>query len=147
MKITPAIRSTVVEGMRKKEASRGWLADAIGVHPSWVSRFFSEKLKSLTDEQADRLESVLDVKFSGRRGGVSDAALEVAKAYDTNGDFARLVDALKETLVDKNYPTYIPPKEMGSVGKEIVRIAHAYYDKPGKCARAVMEMLSQRKED
>jgi hypothetical protein len=40
-------------------------------------------------------------------------------------------------------PRYFEPKEMSKLGQEIIRLAFANEDKPGKVAREVLKLVSE----
>ena len=117
----------------------------MGLHKSWATRFFKGDVKQLTDEQVRSLETLLGVEFFSivRADQHSTSAHQIARLYDDNPAFARVMEALRESLADTVFtPRYVPTKEMARIGNEIVRIANTERDKPGKVARQVLELLS-----
>jgi hypothetical protein len=145
MNITESTRGLVLQGLRTKKQTRNWLAEKIGVHKSWVTRFFSGELKSLTDPQVEALQDALDIRFFSLdvKGQHSTAALDIATEFDRNQAFAHLVQSMQTAMQKVTFtPRYIPTAEMGKVGSEIIRIALENKEKPGKVARLVLELLA-----
>lgn len=145
MNITESTRGLVLQGLRNKRQTRNWLAEKIGVHKSWVTRFFSGELKSLTDPQVEALQDALDIRFFGLdvKGQHSTAALDFATEFDRNQAFAHVVQAISQAMQRVTFtPRYIPTAEMARIGNEVIRIAFENEDKPGKVARLVLELLA-----
>lgn len=144
MTLTEASRGLIVQGLRTKKESRKWLADQMGLDKSWSTRLFKGEIKSLTDEQVEKLQSILDIRFfTASRGSHSTAAQDIAAEFDSNQAFARVVGAVRESMKEVVFtPRYIPTQQMASVGNEIIRIAFENEDKPGKVARLVLELLA-----
>lgn len=145
MNITESTRGLVLQGLRNKRQTRNWLAEKIGVHKSWVTRFFSGELKSLTDPQVEALQDALDIRFFALdvKGQHSTAALDVASEFDRNQAFAHVVQAMQQAMQRVTFtPRYIPTVEMATIGNAIIRIVHEHEDKPGKVARLVLELLA-----
>jgi len=145
MNINESTRALVLQGLRNKKETRQWLAEKIGVHKSWVTRFFNGQVKSLTDEQIEALQKHLDIRFFSvaEKGQHSTAALDFAAEFDRNEAFASVAQALQQAMKGAIYtPRYIPTQDMAKLGNDIIRICFENEDKPGKVARLVLEMLA-----
>lgn len=144
MTLTESSRGLVVQGLRTKKQTRKWLAEQMGLNKSWVTRLLNGEIKSLTDAQVEQLQGILDIRFfTVQRGSNSTAAQDIAAEFDSNQAFAKVVVAVRESMREVVFtPRYIPTQQMASVGNEIIKIAFANEDKPGKVARLVLELLA-----
>lgn len=144
MTLTESSRGLIVQGLRTKKQTRKWLAEQMGLNKSWVTRLLNGEIKSLTDEQVEKLQGILEIRFfSMHKGSHTTAALDIAAEYDSNQAFAKVVGAVRESMKEVVFtPKYIPTQQMATVGNEIIRIAFENEDKPGKVARLVLELLA-----
>ena len=147
MDVTEPTRALVLQALRKKKQTRVWLAEQLGLNKSWATRFFNGQIKTLSHDQMERLQEVLEIELVSltRRGGskMSSIAKLVAQEIDSNEAFAEVATSLHHAMKDKIYtPRYIPTKEMSKIGSEIIAICEENQAKPGKVARLVLELLA-----
>lgn len=145
MNNTEQVRGAVLQALRNQKKTKEWLAEKVGQHKSWATRFFNGEVKSLTDEQAYAIQDALEISlFSIRRPGQhTTAALDVAAEFDSCEGFAKVVNALRDAMKGVIFtPRYIATDDMGELGKKIIAICKANPEKPGKVARLVLELLA-----
>ena len=145
MNNTEQVRGAVLQALRSQKRTKEWLAEKVGQHKSWATRFFNGEVKSLTDEQAYAIQDALEIPLYGisRPGQHTTTALDVAAEFDRSEAFAKVVNALREAMMDVIFtPRYIATQDMAAVGEKIIAICKANPDKPGKVARLVLELLA-----
>lgn len=146
MNITNSHRAMILSELRDSGMTQKKLAEELGYGRPWVSKLLNGTLKTVSDEDALKLEKLLGVKFlrlvdSGST--VSGLAAEIGKLADENPQFARVLAELIPLAQDGPMtPRYIPTKEMTKIGQEIIRLVFANEDKPGKVAREVLKLLA-----
>src|SRR6478609_5506715 len=112
----------------KPKINQSQLADFMGYGKAWVSKLMNRKLQTLTEEQVENLEKFLSIKLQ-EFGDVSQMpilATELAKKMKTSEPL---------TMIVAPSPRWIETQDMTKIGQEIIRIAFANEDKPGKVAR------------
>lgn len=147
MNITDNVRSLILQGLRRKKQTKVWLAEQMGLNKSWATRLLNGDLKTLSDDQAEKLMRLLGIEFFTLRrvddSQISATAMKLATEYDRNPAFAAVSTALMSAMKDTVFtPRFIPTEQMSHIGNEIIRIAFANEDKPGKVARLVLELLA-----
>lgn len=147
MDVTENVRSLILQALRKKKQTKVWLAEQMGLNKSWATRLLNGQLKSLSDDHAEKLMKILGIQFFTLRRvddtKASVQALQIAAEFDRNPAFAKVASALQAAMGETVYtPRFIPTEQMASIGNEIIRIAYANEDKPGKVARLVLELLA-----
>ena len=119
----------------KPKINQSQLADFMGYGKAWVSKLMNRKLQTLTEEQVENLEKFLSIKLQ-EFGDVSQMpilATELAKKMKTSEPL---------TMIVAPSPRWIETQDMTKIGQEIIRIAFANEDKPGKVAREVLKLLA-----
>lgn len=107
-------------------------------------------IKNISDEDAAKLQSFLGIKlttFVQETGEVTpELAIQIGRLMKENDAITKIVSALVELSAPKviEGPRWIETKDMTKVGQEIVKIAWANEDKPGKVARLVLELLTKK---
>lgn len=147
MDITENVKALILQGLRNKKQTKLWLAEEMGLNKSWATRLLNGQLKTLSDDQAEKIMKLLNIEFFTLRrvddSSVSVKALQIASEYDKNPAFATVATALQQAMKETVYtPRFIPTDQMRHIGDEIIRIAFANEDKPGKVARLVLELLA-----
>ncbi len=129
----------------KPKINQSQLAEFMGYGKAWVSKLMNRKLQTLTEEQVDNLEKFLSIKLQ-EFGDVSKMpilATELAKKMKTSEPLTRIVAALLELeQAVPPSPRWIETQDMTKLGQEIIRLAFANEDKPGKVAREVLKLLA-----
>lgn len=119
----------------------------MGLNKSWATRLLNGQLKTLSDDHAEKIMRILGIEFFTLRrvddSQISAKAMQVAAEFDKNPAFANVAVALQAAMKEAVYtPRFIPTDKMAAIGNEIIRIAYANEDKPGKVARLVLELLA-----
>lgn len=147
MNVNENVKALILQGLRKKKQTKVWLAEKMGLNKSWATRLLNGQLKTLSDEHAEKLMEILDIEFFTLRrvddSTVSVKAMQLAAEFDKNPAFASVAAALQLAMKETVFtPRFIPTEKMSAIGDEIIRIAFANEDKPGKVARLVLELLA-----
>lgn len=147
MTVTNATRSLIAKTIREKGISKKSLADSVGLKQSWVTKLMNGTIKSLSDEQERQVEALLGIKlrrFVADVGLVSQLALAAEEAIKRDSRVATMIESLLslENDAQVNTPRWIETQDMTKIGQEIIRIAFANEDKPGKVAREVLKLLA-----
>lgn len=149
MKITNNTRALILNALRTKGITQTQLAKEMGLGKTWVTKLLNGSLQRLKEEQIDKLQDVLDIKFlvvKDLRPQLPPSLGNLAKIAEQNETLMNLLGDL-EQLFQQEAPLtapYIPTKNMTKLGQEIIRLAYANEDKPGKVAREVLRLLSQK---
>jgi plasmid maintenance system antidote protein VapI len=130
----------------KPKINQSQLAEHMQLGKAWVSKLMNGKLKNLSEEQVDQLEEFLDTRlqvFSDKKHNVPAIAVELSKRMQQSVAISKIVEALLEleTAVPPS-PRWIETQDMTKIGQEIIKIAFANEDKPGKVAREVLKLLA-----
>jgi transcriptional regulator with XRE-family HTH domain len=152
MNIGPHELAIIEQGLRKKGLSRLAFAQALGLEKTWATRFLKGAFKSVSDERKAAIEKLLGVQF--RAGGdnrpqASPLAMEVTARIVDSKPLAELFDAaMRLHESSRGMPVrcapWIPTKAMRSVGEQIIAIADANREKPGKVAKLVQKLLADQ---
>ncbi len=146
MKISETLRTRIVAGMRDAGLNQTQIAKAMGYEKPWATRLLNGTMKTLSDDQVERLEQILGIeffRFSKTGKEVSGLGLMVSEATKDNPDLAQAVEAVCR-LADRPAftPPYIETSDMTLIGQEIIRLVFANEDKAGKVAREVLKLLN-----
>ena len=121
------------------------IAEHMGFGKSWASKLLSGTLQTIEKDQLRKLESFLGIALEqlGDKGKpVSPLATAIEQMMQEREPVAKIVEALLELESTPNFSTrWIETQDMSKIGQEIIRIAYANEDKPGKVARMVLELL------
>lgn len=145
MNMTQSHREVILSALRENDITRKALADELNYSKSTVSRLLSGQLKTISDDDALKLEQFLGVRFLRVANGqkVSGLSMEIGRLADENEQFARVLSELIPLAqTGRPGPKYIPTKDMTRIGQEIIKLCFANEDKPGKVAREVLKLLS-----
>lgn len=151
MKVTESTISLIRKRFRdpnKPKINQSQLADAMGYGKAWVSKLMNNGVKNLTPEQREKMEDFLQIRlmeFADSKVEVSPIVKEIAAKMNESKPIATIISALLE--IDTNQscgPKWIETKDMTKVGQEIIRIAFANEDKPGKVASEVLTLLENQ---
>ena len=145
--ITEPMRQITLQAIRQKGITKGQLAEAVGKGKSWPTKFLDGTFKTISDDAIIKLEELLGIKYFGvdRSGPRSPLANKVASMVDSDPLFAKLMGTMDEVFSQARgafTPRFIPTPDMTRIGQEIIKIAFANEDKPGKVARMVLELLA-----
>ena len=153
MNVTPTIVDAIARRLRdtsKRKINQSDIARATGMGRAWASRLMLGKLKTLKDEHADILESLLDIQFyeNGSMGArIPEPAARAAKLMQESpafrDAFLALVD-LGESIKIVHSPRYVPTQDMNALGRKIAKLAKDCEGKDGKLANAVLSLLSDK---
>jgi len=135
----------------KPKVTQTMLAEHMGLGKPWASKLLGGTMKTLSDDQVRKLEGFLGVRLRDvvtHSGDVSPLALEATRLMDGNAPLTKAIQAVLSLAsvpvpAGPVSPSWIPTQEMSRVGQEVIRIAYANEDKPGKVARMVIELLSR----
>ena len=148
MTITSPIISLIVKRFRdptKPQINQSQLANYMGYGKAWASKLLKGNIKNLTDEQADRLEEFLGIRlrpYLQETGKLSALAAELGEKMERSPELTNVVAALLGLFPPQPVGLrWIETSDMSKVGQEIIRIAYANDDKPGKVARLVLQLL------
>jgi hypothetical protein len=149
MKVTNSVISLIKNRFRdtkKPKINQSQLAEHMGLGKAWVSKLMNGKLLNLSEKQVDQLEEFLGIRlhsFVDKKNLVSPIAQKISDKMQENAVISKIVEALLELDCSINSgPKWIETKDMTKVGQEIIRIAFADEDKPGKVAREVLKLLA-----
>lgn len=151
MTVTQPIIALIAKRFRdssKPKLNQSQIAESMGLSKAWASKLMTGKIKRLTDEQARQLEGLLDIRllpYIQEVGGpTSELASQLTRHMQNSEPMSRIVSALLELQDPKAItgPKWIETQDMTKIGQEIIRIAFANEDKPGKVARMVLELLA-----
>jgi hypothetical protein len=147
MNMNENAKALILQGLRKKGQTKIWLADQMGLHKSWATRLLNGQIKTLDDDQVERLMSLLDIQFFHLKrldeSQISAKAMHIAAEFDRNPAFASVAVALQLSLKNAVFtPRYIPTDQMSHIGDKIINIVDSNREKPGKIARRVLELLA-----
>lgn len=146
MDVTENTRALILQAIRTKGLTQTALAEKMGYGKAWVTRLLNGALKRLSDGDVSRLEEFLGIQFFvvTPKARVSGPAAELSRAAEDDPALAAVLGGLAEMTRRKAVltPRYIETPEMTKIGQEIIRLAFANEDKPGKVAREVLKLLS-----
>lgn len=148
MKVTNNTRALILNALRRKGLTQTALAEHMGHGKAWVTRLLDGTLKRLKEEQVDALEEFLGIRFfvvKDLQPQLSPTLKKLSALAEDNEKLMLLLETL-EDLLQSDAPLvapYIPTKNMTRFGQEIIRLAYANEDKPGKVAREVLRLLSE----
>lgn len=133
---------------KKAKINQSQLADFMGLGKAWVSKLMNGKLQNLSSDQVDKLESFLGIRLTeyvDKKQEVSPLVRELTQKMNQNESISKIVSALLELdLSPRPGPQWVETKDMSKVGQEIIRIAFANEDKPGKVASLVLALLEPK---
>jgi len=152
MTITPPIISLIMSRFRNTDLpkiNQAQMATYMGYGRAWASKLMAGKIANLTDDQVSKLEEFLGIHLSNQRFRetgevVPELAMELGRRMKDSEGLTKVIAALME-LPQGSCVTgtrWIETKEMTRIGQEIIKIAFANEDKPGKVARLVLELLA-----
>lgn len=147
MNMNESAKALILQGLRRKKQTRIWLAEQMNLHKSWATRLLNGQIKSLSDQQTEKIMSILEINFFNLSkvdgSKITATAMMIATEYDSSPAFAAVASALRLALRGVVYtPRYIPTEKMSSTGEQIIAIVEANKEKPGKIARLVLELLA-----
>lgn len=149
MKITSNTISLIRNRFRdssKPKINQSQLAEFMGYGKAWVSKLMNGKLQTLSSEQIEKLEEFLGIRlqaFTDKKNEVPAIAVQISKKMQDSTPITKIIEALLEIETPaQTGPRWIETCDMTKVGQEIIRIAFANEDKPGKVARLVLEILA-----
>jgi len=130
----------------KPKINQSQLAAHMKLGKAWVSKLMNRKLFNLSDEQVELLEEFLDIRlqaFSDKTHDVPAIAVEISKRMQDSDPISKIIAALLEMDTPATPSSrWIETQDMTKVGQEIIRIAFANEDKPGKVASEVLKLLA-----
>jgi len=149
MKVTNdmiALISNRFRDPKKRKINQSQLADHMGLGKAWVSKLMTGRLLTVTDEQVEMMEEFLEIRLSSfsEKRKTPAVAVEIARKMQESEPISRIVAALLEIDVPTAPPAtrWIEPCDMTRIGGEIIKIAQANPDKPGKVAKLVLQLLA-----
>jgi transcriptional regulator with XRE-family HTH domain len=151
MTITPPLLAAIVQRLRdpsKPKLNQSQIADHMGLSKAWASKLMAGRIGNLTDDQGRKLEDFLGIKLRPHMqegASVSPLAARLSAKMQENTPLSDLVAALLSLVEAPAAPTgprWIETQDMTKIGQEIITIAFANEDKPGKVARLVLELLA-----
>lgn len=150
MELTDNMKGRILHALRSKGISQTALAQHMGLGKAWASKLLRERdrdgLKSLTPEQEERINEFLGIQLRAinqNREQVSGTATKLSQLAEEDDRLSAVLEDLL-LLVDGpvRTPRYFTTKEMMRLGNQIIRLAHANEDKPGKVAREVLKLVT-----
>lgn len=149
MDLTNNYRALILSGLRKSGVTKTQLAERLGYGKAWTTKLLNGTLKSISDTDAEKIQGLLGIRFVqfvDVQTKVSALAAQIDKAVEGNEKLATVLAALlemAEACHGPMVPRYVETQDMTRIGQEIIRIAFANEDKPGKVAREVLKLLSE----
>lgn len=146
MDLTNNHRALIIKGLRDNGVTQTELSQKMGFGKAWVTKLLNGTLKSVSDADALRLQEILKIQFYQLKEatGLSGIAVEVEKRINENSHFANVMREMIAMMETAPFvPRYFKTKEMTKLGQEIIRLAFANEDKPGKVAREVLKLVSK----
>lgn len=146
--ITEPMRQMTLQVIRQKGITKAQLAEATGNGNAWVTKFLDGTLRTIKEDSLIALEELLGIKYFAvekATGNRSPIASDIAALVDSDPAFAKVAVAIKAALSEARAtytPRFIPTKDMTRLGQEIIKLAFANEDKPGKVAREVLKLLA-----
>lgn len=149
MDLTNNYRALILSGLRKSGVTKTQLAETLGYGKAWTTKLLNGTLQTVSDADAAKIEKLLGIRFVqfvDAKTKVSTLATQIDKAIEENEKLASVLAALLEMAEEARnaplVPRYIETQDMSKYGQEIIRIAFANEDKPGKVMREVLKLLS-----
>lgn len=119
----------------------------MGYTKPWATRLFNGTLETLSEENVVKLEKLLDIKFfrlTKTHEEVSGLGIEVSQLTKDSPELVKAIQSVIDLYKEQVYtPPYFTTKQLVGLGEEVIRLAHADQDKPGKVGRKVLELVSQ----
>jgi transcriptional regulator with XRE-family HTH domain len=147
MNLTNNYRALILSALRKNGITQTHLAKEMGYGKTWVTKLLNGTLKAVSDDDADKLEAVLGIRFVQfvePNVSVSSLAIEVDEAIKRSDQFSRIVRELLPLVKEAPMvPRYVEASDMNRLGREIIAIVTDNPDKAGKVAREVLKLLSE----
>lgn len=148
MDLTNNYRALILNGLRRSGVSKTALAETMGYGKAWVTKLLNGTLKSVSDKDADKIEGLIGirfVRFVDAETKVSSLAISIDRAIERNEKLGDVLTALlaMEKEAQTFTPRYFETQEMTKLGQEIIRVAFANDDKPGKVARELLKLVSE----
>jgi len=150
MDVTDNTRGIILQAIRYKGVTQTALAEKMGYGKAWVSKLLNGSIKRLSDSDVEKIEDFLGIRFFvvTENAKVSGLAVELSEAAEKDPEFLNVLTELAryQSLASEKRvftPRYFETKEMTRIGQEIIRIAFADEDKPGKVAREVLRLVSE----
>lgn len=146
--ITEPMRQITLQAMRLRGVSQTDMAKAAGLGKAWVTKFLDGSLKTIKEDAMQAIEDLLGINYFSidkATGERSPLANKIAALVDADPSFAKLAAALESALTEARgafTPRFIPTQDMTKIGQEIIKLAFANEDKPGKVAREVLRLLA-----
>jgi transcriptional regulator with XRE-family HTH domain len=151
MRVTAAVLSTLEARFRSKtlpKIKQSEVAEKMGYGRAWMTKLMKGSIQNLTDDQVEKLEEALSVRFSAfdeKGGKVPAIAAEAARLMSENPIFGQVLTSIVELASHPHVvrsPRWYETKDMTKVGQQIIGIVLADQDRPGKVAREVLKLLS-----
>lgn len=148
MDLTNNYRALILSGLRKSGVTKTKLAETLGYGKAWTTKLLNGTLQTISDADAEKIQKLLGIRFVqfvDVKTKVSTLATQVDLAIERNEKLAGVLTALlemEEASRAPMMPRYIETQDMTKYGQEIIRIAFANEDKPGKVMREVLKLLS-----
>ena len=142
-------RALILSGLRKSDTTKAKLAETLGYGKAWTTKLLNGTLKAISDADAEKIQKLLGIRFVqfvDVETKVSSLAAAMDSAMEKNEKLAVVMSALLEMAESCNspmIPRYIETQDMSKIGQEIIRLAFANEDKPGKVTREVLKLLSE----
>lgn len=147
MNITESMRNKMVAAMRKLNPSTGlpWkqeeLGAKIGRSVAAVSRILSGETTRVDDEVFHAIEEALGVELLTVSYTGGGTAARLAALFERAPEVEALFERLEETIL---VPDWVPTEDMSALGEAVTRLVDKERTKPGKVAREVLRMVSDR---
>ena len=146
--ITEPMRQITLQAIRQKGITKAQIAEAVGKGRSWPTKFLDGTFKTISDDSMVKIEELLGIRFFQvveSTATKSPLAEKIAARVDADPLFAKMLGTMDEVFSQARgafTPKFIPTQDMTKIGQEIIKIAFANEDKPGKVARLVLEILA-----
>lgn len=151
MTITPPIIAAIIARLRDPKMpkiNQAQLAEHMGYGRSWASKLMKGTIKNMSDEDSAKLQAFLGIRlipeFRDTGEVIPEIAMELGRRMKDSEALTNVIAALLEmpqgTCIEGT--RWIETQDMTRIGQEIIKIAFANEDKPGKVARLVLELLA-----
>ena len=153
MKVSPTTIERIARRLRDPnmpKINQSDIARHMGLGRAWVSKLMTGGIQELKEDQVDRLQDLLGIKFQvlAENGTKIPApAVRAAKLMQESpafrDAFLALVD-LGESLHVSHSPRFYETREMNGLGRKVAQIVSECGDKHGKIAAQVLALMTEQ---
>lgn len=135
MQVTAQDIEKIIKGMEAKgRMSQTALAEAIGVHRSYISNLLGGRYDEIPDSRANEISDVLEIQLLPlifEEGEVSSTALQLTQMAKDDPSFSSVLEALVRLKGGDAKRAFIPSvstEALKVIGEEMTRLVHQWED-------------------